>query len=285
MRIGIVKLASCSGCQVALFDSEKVLEIADKIVYAPLITDEREIPDCDVILVEGAVRTRHELEILKIAREKAEKIVAFGSCSALGGVSGLGSMFKPERLIEDVYGKEMEYELLEFAFPIDRFVDVDYYLPGCPPTPELITKFLEGLIEGNVRRTDHPVCAECGRIVVHTKIDGIKRTENPDPNICLLSQGYLCLGSVTRGGCRAVCTKAGIPCRGCRGPSDKIMLMPCKDYLTEIHDRMERIAGFDVRLDDVASLYAFVFTSDMMDKPVSKIREIMRRGRFGGGKS
>jgi len=286
MRIGIVKLASCSGCQIAMLDMyEKFLDIAENVVYAPMIKDTRELPECDIVLVEGAVRTKHELEILKEARDKTKILVAFGSCSALGGISGMGSMFKPEKLIKDVYGVEMEHKLLDFAYPIDHFVEVDYYLPGCPPTPDLIAKFVDGILSGNVEPIDYPVCAECGRLVVHTKIDNIKRTELPDPKICLLSQGYVCLGSVTRGGCKAVCTKAGIPCRGCRGPTNKVMVMPCKDFLTEIHDRMERIAGFDVKFDDLASIYAFVFGSDMKDKPVSKIREIMRAGRIGGDKA
>ena len=40
------------------------------------------------------------------------------------------------------------------------------------------------------------------------------------PEICLINQGYLCVGSSTRGGCRALCTRPGHPCVGCRGPSD-----------------------------------------------------------------
>lgn len=286
MKVGIVKLASCSGCQIALLDTyEKFLEIAEKVVYAPIIKDERELPECDVVLVEGAVRTEHELEMLKDAREKAKTLVAFGSCSALGGISGMGSIYRPETLIKEVYGTDLDYKLLDFAYPIDKFVEVDYYLPGCPPTPEIIARFIDGILKGEVERYDYPVCAECGRLVVHTKIEKIKRTELPDQKICLLSQGYLCLGSVTRGGCKAVCTKAGVQCRGCRGPTDKMFVMPCKDYLTEIHDRIERIAGFDVKFDDIASVYAFVFTSDMMDKQVSRIREVIRTGRFGGGRT
>jgi F420-non-reducing hydrogenase small subunit len=282
MRLGIVKLASCSGCQVALLDTyEKILDIADSIVYAPMLADERELKECDVILVEGAARTEKELEELKLAREKAKILVAFGSCSALGGISSLGNIYTPKKLIGDIYGKEIEFKLLDFAYPIDEFVEVDYYLPGCPPTPELILKFLDGLKNGSLEPIDYPVCAECGRLVVHTKIDSIKRTELPDPQICLLSQGYLCLGSVTRGGCKAVCTKAGVPCKGCRGATPKVMRANCKDYLVEIHDRIERIAGFDVKFEDPASIYMFVFGSDMKDKPVSKIKEIMRSGRHG----
>ena len=280
MKLALVKLASCSGCQIALLDTyEKILEF--EIVYAPLISDVKEMPKCDVVLVEGAVRTENELEELKKARENADILVAFGSCSALGGISSLGNIYSARQLIDYVYNCEVNPKLLDFAYPIDEFVDVDYYLPGCPPTPDLILKFLNSLKNGKIEPIDYPVCAECGRLVVHTKIDRIRKTEKPDETICLLSQGYLCLGSVTRGGCKAVCTKAGIPCKGCRGPTSKVMRNYCKDFLTEIHDRIERIASFDVSFEDPAGIYMFVFGSDMKDKPVSKIKEIMRSGRYG----
>jgi len=280
MKIALVKLASCSGCQIALLDTyERVLDL--EIVYAPMILDEKDMKSCDLVLVEGAVRTEEELENLKIAREKAKTLVAFGSCSALGGIPSLGDLYTPKQLIESIYGREIEPKLMDFAHPIDEFVDVDYYLPGCPPTPDLIYSFLKALEDGKTPSFDYPVCAECGRIVIHTKIDGIKRTEKPDDKICLLSQGYLCLGSVTRGGCKAVCTKGGIPCKGCRGATSNVMVYNCKDFLTEIHDRLERIAGFDIRFDDPASIYMFVFGSDMKEKPVSKIKEIIRSCRFG----
>ena len=41
-----------------------------------------------------------------------------------------------------------------------------------------------------------------------------------NPDVCLVNQGFMCIGTSTRGGCRAICTLAGYPCVGCRGPSD-----------------------------------------------------------------
>jgi F420-non-reducing hydrogenase small subunit len=40
------------------------------------------------------------------------------------------------------------------------------------------------------------------------------------PDICLINQGYLCVGTSTRGGCGALCTKPGHACVGCRGPAN-----------------------------------------------------------------
>jgi len=285
MKIATLKLASCSGCHVALLDThEKVLDLADKIVFSPILLDVKEIPECDAILVEGCVRTDEELELLKKARDKSSIVIAFGTCAALGGITSLGNVFSANQILERVYGTELSDvpKFLDEALPIDEFVEVDYYLPGCPPPPNLIADFLEALLKGEKPKSiEHPVCAECGREVRHIEINGIKRFGEAEEGLCLLSQGFLCQGSVTRGGCGAACTKAGLPCRGCRGPTPKIMRSYCRDYLTEVTERLKRITGYDINIDDAASLYTYVFGSDMRNKPVSMIKAIMRRGRYG----
>jgi len=282
MKLSLLKLSSCSGCQVALLDAlgDGVLELSDKIDFAPLLVDKQEIGECSIALVEGAVRTDEELKLLEEQRKKADVLVAFGTCAAFGGLPSLANMYFGQQVIGSVYGSPLKKvpKFFDEAKPIDEFVDVDYYLPGCPPPEKLIREFLLALINGEEpRKVTHPVCAECNRTVVFRKVERIKWGGVPE--ICLLSQGYLCLGSVTRGGCGAACPKAGIPCAGCRGPTPKVMILPCKDYLTEILDRLQRITGFHVKPEDVPSIYAFVFGSDMKDKPVSEIKTIMKDGR------
>lgn len=110
--------------------------------------------------------------------------------------------------------------MLPHGYPLDKYVTVDLYLPGCPPTPELFMtalKDIEGVKIASI------VCQECGRKKLQdmrpTTITGM-RSGVTLPDICLVNQGYFCVGTSTRGGCGALCTRPGHACVGCRGPAN-----------------------------------------------------------------
>ena len=113
--------------------------------------------------------------------------------------------------------------LLPRCHPIDAVVEVDRYLPGCPPTPEL---FMAVLLDPPDFKPSTIVCRECGRQkrrdMRPKHLSGFQ-TGEVLPDVCLINQGYLCIGSSTRGGCRAPCPRAGHPCVGCRGPSNPLI--------------------------------------------------------------
>jgi F420-non-reducing hydrogenase small subunit len=107
-------------------------------------------------------------------------------------------------------------------------VEVDYLLPGCPPQGHRVWQVLEAVIGGEVpeRNTavrvgcdNKSVCDECVREKRKARVKEFKRPHLavPEPNWCLLEQGFVCLGPATRSGCGALCPKAALPCRGCYG--------------------------------------------------------------------
>jgi F420-non-reducing hydrogenase small subunit len=146
--------------------------------------------------------------------------VAVGTCAISGGMAHLGDRDEVRQLFLTQPERFHLPRLLPKSRPIDSRVAVDCYLPGCPPTPELL---IAALFETTGFKAAASVCQECGRSkpkeMRPKHLVGFLKGE-VQPEICLINQGFLCIGASTRGGCRAICTRPGFPCVGCRGPSD-----------------------------------------------------------------
>ena len=265
-KIAMYWCASCGGCEEATVDlAEKILDLTSlaDIVFWPVALDFKEedvekLPDGSITasLINGGVRMTEHEHMVKLLRKKSKIVVAYGACSAWGGVPGLLNLYGEEELFSRVYREiptvenpekvtpqrsikvdDVELKLpdvLPRLLPIDRAIEVDYYIPGCPPTPEVTWKAVEALLSGTlppkgsvIGASEKSLCDECP--LNETKPDKIliqdlKRPHQviPDPEKCLLTQGMLCLGPATRGGCQALCVKARMPCTGCFGPLDRV---------------------------------------------------------------
>jgi len=236
-RILLAGLSGDSGCQVAsLALHDKLLDIIteNELVYAPTLIDVKEIPsDIDVAIIEGGIRTEHEETIAKKIGENSNIVITIGSCACFGGIPGLSNLKSGEELLTNIYselkgtvpGKMPQHDrVTRHMMPIEAVTNVDYMIPGCPPEVEDIAYILTTLLSGEepvISKTD--VCDDCPRERIGEYEGKLKRIheEIPDPERCLLEQGYLCMGPATRGGCGAPCPQAGMPCDGCRGPTEK----------------------------------------------------------------
>jgi F420-non-reducing hydrogenase small subunit len=259
LKIAMYWGAGCGGCEVALLDTDMTLlelgEVAD-IVLCPLAVDGKYADieamndqAIDVTFFNGAVRNSETEHVARLLRAKSKILIAFGACACLGGIPGLANQFPTEELLERVYettettlnethvrpdphghtpeGPVEIPVLYNRVLPLDETVEVDYYLPGCPPTSNWIRKVIEAIIDGklpakgSVIGLDRTVCDECPRIRTGERsIAKLHRPHEivPDPARCLLEQGIVCCGPGTRGGCSARCTAVNMPCRGCYGP-------------------------------------------------------------------
>jgi len=253
LKLSTIPLDSCCGCHMSLVNlGTDLLDILAQnvLVFSPVLMDQKTIQPCTVALVEGGVRNHENAEKLKELREKADILIALGTCASFGGISGIGSSCTTADLLVNAYGPEFAPEDLPAleprVTPIDAHVTVDYYIPGCPPPTDLLKDTLVSLLSGkNPVRADLPVCAECKRTVKkHLQSELRRMADNlPDPEECLLSQGFVCLGSVSRCGCGAVCTHAGVPCRGCRGPIDRVFIEPTHGILYDLTRRISHFTG------------------------------------------
>ncbi len=229
----VLQLAGCAGCEVSLLNAD---EWADerKLVYMPLVISAYDVPEVDLLLVSGGVRTDDDLYHLRHAIRRAQQVIAVGTCAISGGIASLGDRDEVRELFLAEPDRRDVPHLLPRCHPIDAFVRVDRYLPGCPPTPELFSAILSDDLDLKLSKT---VCQECGRKkdkeLRPNHLAGFQ-TGHVAPDVCLICQGYLCVGTSTRGGCGAVCTKAGHPCVGCRGPSDAFIEKESDAWFTSI---------------------------------------------------
>jgi len=218
-QFAVLQLSGCAGCEVSLLNAEEWVD-RYKLVYMPLVISAYDVPEVDVLLVSGGVRTDEDLYNLRRAVQRAHQVVAVGTCAISGGVANLGDRDEVRALFLAQAERRHLPHLLPKVRSVDSVVTVDRYLPGCPPTPEL---FMAVLFQPPGFKVSKTVCQECGRKKLKdmrpAHLLGFQQGEVL-PDICLINQGYLCVGSSTRGGCRAPCTRAGHPCVGCRGPSD-----------------------------------------------------------------
>ena len=204
-------------------------------------------------LFNGALRTEENLEMAGLLRRKSKVFVAFGSCAAYGGIPalanhhGIASVLEtafctvpgidnPERLIPGTSCQVPDGELelpafLSRVLAAHEAVQVDYTMPGCPPEPEQIIAVVRLVASGAplpplgslIGCNDRAVCDECAREKRNKLAPRLIRPFEaiPEPDWCLVEQGFSCLGSSTRGGCQALCPAAGMHCTGCYGPLDR----------------------------------------------------------------
>jgi F420-non-reducing hydrogenase small subunit len=284
MRVSIVSLTCCAGCVSSFLNAgDALLEILSEdfdIVYSPTFVDLKEIPDVDMAIVEGGVRTVGDEELIKEVRAKSRILAALGICATHGGITSLGNIKSVKKLLEKEYflpvsGKLPELE--DLMYPICNFVDVDYYIPGCPPMPFLIVHTLKSIVSGKIPiRHQSVVCTECHRKIIPAKLDrlyGIYEKE-VDPVRCLVTQGFVCLGSLTREGCGAPCPRAGFTCFGCRGPPDSFMYRSRDMYAFLVQVISKRTGIPEERVKEELYRNPFIFHTFIFSKfERSKARE------------
>jgi F420-non-reducing hydrogenase small subunit len=265
-KIGFYWCGSCGGCEESVVDlALDLLVVVDAvdIVFFPVGMDfKREdveaLPDGGLAacFINGCVRTSEQEEMAGLLRRKSGALIAYGACAVSGGIPGLANQFSRERIMQFVYeGSPSTHNeaktrpqpastdnghaltiptMRERVRALDQVVDVDYYLPGCPPTPALLKQAVLALLEGklppkgSVLAPDIALCDQCPRR--DTKPADLQYTEfkrphltKADPSTCFLVQGIVCMGPATRSGCEALCVNGNMPCSGCFGPTSRVL--------------------------------------------------------------
>jgi F420-non-reducing hydrogenase small subunit len=289
LRLAWDMLAGCSGCEMALLDiGEPLLELlpALNLVHMPILQDPTwghednglsvSIPEADVGLLSGCIRTVEQAGLAEEMRRQCEVLVALGTCACTGGISALANLLLSvdALVIPDQSSAFSGTPLASFSdtpeltgqvYALDEVVRVDIKLPGCPPTPELLAEAITALVNGQaIASNEHSVCDDCptqrlGNMMAPARhpfvVADRERGQAISQMRCLLEQGFLCLGPVTRTGCGGMaktpcCIQAYMPCRGCFGPI-RSSSNPMADMLGglislgfDVHHIKDRLATF-----------------------------------------
>lgn len=297
IRLNTEWLCDCGGCHVVLVDlHEKIMNLFEsvQIQKCPVLTDVKDYPEAELGILTGSIRTEHDRHAAIEMRKKCKTIIAFGTCAVYGGLHGAGLAHTKEEIMDHVYKKSpttktdfipsTEVDDLEKTVtPIDEVIDVDLYLPGCPPHPHFVFEGLSALISGKQPRVNQEtVCGGCSRTMLKTDVAEIRGSHEgmPEDDICFLSQGYICLGSVTLDRCLSPCPNHGVMCTGCAGPTMQILTEPTRDLRTEVSDRMSRLTKIPAEtitshMEKAAKThYAYAMATKMIgNKPTFLIRK------------
>ncbi|MGL6339037.1 MAG: oxidoreductase [Waterburya sp.] len=166
LKLAIVCLNGCSDCYKSLLDLDKwLLNFSGQIdiVYSSSGAISEYPEGVDVVLVEGSVLTKDDLKLIQIVRDRSKILISFGDCALSNHVSALHHPLGQIRSflqrcyfetadIKHPISKELEATptLLESVHPVQNLIDVDAYLPECPPNVNHIRSVLEMLLMGEI---------------------------------------------------------------------------------------------------------------------------------------
>ena len=314
--------ASCGGCEIAVLNiHEKILDVDAnfEVVFWPVAMDAKykdveAMEDGSILLTlfNGGIRNDENEHIAKLLRKKSKILVAFGSCASEGCIPGLANFTSVKEIVVTAFSTpstdnpenirpQAKNDMAEGTisiptiYPIlrtlDQVVDVDYYMPGCPPESHQIATVIDLIIQVLDGKAELPpkgavigvgastVCDDCRRTRGIKKINKFSRIQlqHSDPNLCLLEQGIPCNGPATRQGCGALCPSAGAQCIGCYGPAEGVVdygsrLVGAFASVIDSKDPEEIDSILDGLVDPAGQFYRFNLAGSLLRGSLSAVR-------------
>ena len=294
-------LSGCSGCHLAFADINEalidVMELAD-FEHSPVLMDVKynEIPEVNVAIVEGGIRNDENHEMAEKIREKADFVIAYGTCAVYGGIPGLGNLCTNEELLTEAYitcpsnvnpeniVPNEEVPTFESRVrPLGEVIDVDLNLPGCPPRSDIVAPALMALLKGEpLELPTTNLCEVCPR---EKPPEGLAMGEikrqfelgKPEEEVCLVTQGLVCMGPATVSLCGAECPSIAVPCRGCYGPTGNVIDQGAKmisaigsDFGVESDKTIDPETVADQLDDVVGTFYTFTLPASLVPMKMRK---------------
>jgi len=173
--LATTSLAGCFGCHMSLLDiDERILELIELVEFnkSPVDDIKTFTKECDIGLIEGGCCNSENIHVLKEFRKQCKVLVSVGECAIMGGLPALRNGISVKECLEEAYlngptvGMNSDKVLpnddelpmiLDRVYPCHEIVKIDYYLPGCPPTADLIWNALVALVTGDEMKLPYEV--------------------------------------------------------------------------------------------------------------------------------
>jgi coenzyme F420-reducing hydrogenase gamma subunit/ferredoxin len=163
--IATISLAGCFGCHMSLLDIDlKLMDLVEivELNKSPLNDIKEFTKQCDIGLIEGGCCNADNVEVLREFRRKCDVLVALGECALWGGVPSMRNTIPLSECLEEAYLNcetsvpdeclvpyhEDLPKILDKVYACNEIVEIDYYIPGCPPDANHIWKSVLGLVAG-----------------------------------------------------------------------------------------------------------------------------------------
>jgi NAD-reducing hydrogenase small subunit len=165
--IATTSLAGCFGCHMSFLDiDERILDLIELVEFnkSPVDDIKTFTKHVDIGIIEGGCCNSENVEVLKAFRENCDVLISLGECAIMGGLPALRNGIPIKECLQEAYlngptvqeniGKILPNDdelpmLLDNVYPCHEVVKIDYFLPGCPPTAELIWNAMVALVTGN----------------------------------------------------------------------------------------------------------------------------------------
>ena len=163
--IATASLAGCFGCHMSLLDiDDRILKLIELVEFnkSPIDDIKKFTKPVDVGLIEGGCCNSENVEVLRYFRKNCKILVSVGECATMGGLPSMRNGILLKECLDEAYMNSLTVDpadrlipddeelpiILDRVYPCHEIVKIDYFLPGCPPSADLIWEALTALVEG-----------------------------------------------------------------------------------------------------------------------------------------
>ena len=163
--IATASLAGCFGCHMSPLDiDERILKLVEVVEFdkSPIDDIKTFTRPVDIGLIEGGCCNSENVEVLRAFRKACKVLVSVGECAIMGGLPALRNSIPLKECLEEAYLNAPTCDpedriipndedlpiILDKVYPCHEIVKIDAFLPGCPPSADLIWEAVTALVEG-----------------------------------------------------------------------------------------------------------------------------------------